>query len=285
MVSSAVLAQSPTLTTQVSGQSQLNINSNQCGQGYNVNWTTNLYSFTACDGTPLTFWITLGTCGAGADAGDYSLNPSLTGWGSQSTGQVPGGFQVNQLPAFAFVDGGCPAAVIDATHTICGAGYAGPPTCQTRLSLTSATVRFKSTPPSTPTIVSVDSSDSALTVNVTVSSDTSTFRVQYRPDGSSTWYDAGPFSVSASGSGVGRITGLQNGLRYEIRAIAKDTAGNESPPSDSTFQTPYQTIGFWGQYQNDGGKDNGGCASVGGTLAMALLAVGLLSFARSRRWR
>jgi uncharacterized protein (TIGR03382 family) len=232
------------------------------------------------------FWVTLGSCGGGLDGGDLDLQSSVSEWRNQSGSVL---LEINRLPAFNSVDGGCPGATIDVTHRVCAAASFGSPLCNPGTSLRSnALVHFKSIPPNSPVITSVGSSDQALIVRVSVSSDTATFRVEYRPNGTdsgtASWTQAGPFPLSG-GTGTTRINGLQNNVRHEIRAFAQDAANNESLPSDSFFATPYQTQGFFAQYQSSGGAETGGCASVGGTISMALLGLALLSIAGSRRWR
>ena len=78
------------------------------------------------------------------------------------------------------------------------------------------------------------------------------------------------------------INNLENGKTYSVRVVALDAAGNESEPSDTAEGTPVPTQGFWGNYQDAGGQDTGGCSAVGGISASwALLALGLLRRRRS----
>jgi len=56
-----------------------------------------------------------------------------------------------------------------------------------------------------------------------------------------------------------RITDLNNGITYEIRAVAIDAAGNMGLEwSDAITGTPQEVDDFWEAYKNNGGKEDGG---------------------------
>jgi hypothetical protein len=144
-------------------------------------------------------------------------------------------------------------------------------------------------PPPEP-IAPVGSGDSSLTLSWNLgagSADPSQagsadrFRVYARPTGST---DAPRTQdVTGGGSRNGRISGLTNGVTYDIWVTAITIGGNESQPSTPLQGTPVPVNDFWRLYQNDGGKEQGGCATGAAGLA-ALAALAPLAW-RKRRSR
>ncbi len=82
----------------------------------------------------------------------------------------------------------------------------------------------------------------------------------------------------------GRVTDLENGVTYEIRAIAEDGAGNRSAPSASVFAAPVQTDGFFSIYRKAGGGEQGGCSAIPGS-TFTLLALWAASRVARKRTR
>lgn len=90
-----------------------------------------------------------------------------------------------------------------------------------------------------------------------------------------------------------RISGLQNGIPYQVGVAAVDRRGNASPIQRVLVQTPIPTRDFWRGYKEAGGEAQGGycaLASAGAHPPGAALAVGgllalVLGFRRRRRSR
>ena len=142
------------------------------------------------------------------------------------------------------------------------------------------------TPPA-PTITSVTSGDSALNVNWTNGAGAADAGVA----GAATNYNL--FAVPTDGSAPetklnitggqtsGRIERLTNGKEYRVQVTALTTSGNESPRSDPATGTPVEILDFWRLYQQDGGREQGGCATGAAGLT-ALLALTPLLWRRRR---
>lgn len=158
----------------------------------------------------------------------------------------------------------------------------------TPLVQTSISLDLVKAPP--PIIQDVSSGDSSLRVSWTVGSGTAdagtqgsanSFRVYYAPaDGSA----AERYSTfTGPGTTSGRVSGLTNGVVYNVRMTALTIGGNESDFSATSTGSPTPVNDFWRLYQNDGGKEQGGCATGAAGLA-ALAALAPLAW-RKRRSR
>lgn len=80
-----------------------------------------------------------------------------------------------------------------------------------------------------------------------------------------------------------RIGGLTNDQPYDVQVTAITEGGNESEKSDIVSGTPSLVYDFWREYEEEGGVEQGGCAT--GAAGLAALA-GLVPFAlRARRRR
>jgi hypothetical protein len=75
----------------------------------------------------------------------------------------------------------------------------------------------------------------------------------------------------------GPISGLVNDVTYNVTVVAFSAGGNRGDPSDPAVPgTPKATSSFWGYYQAQGGREQGGCATAGGgLLALAGAALAL----------
>ncbi len=100
------------------------------------------------------------------------------------------------------------------------------------------------------------------------------------------------FTVSSESSGSYTITGLTNGVTYNVVIAAVDGSGNVGPPSPEVCDFPAPVNDFWKLYRTAGGEAGGGfCAleavgmPVGSTLVFGGVGVGLLALARRRRRR
>jgi len=147
--------------------------------------------------------------------------------------------------------------------------------------------------PVAPVITSVGPGDQALIVNWVPG----TGGADAGAPGSATSYniyravgaDAGVDTVTTlcgtqtgPGSTQGRCTGLQNGTEYTVVVTAVSQGNNESLPSGTANGTPQPVNDFWRTYHNDGGREQGGCATGAAGLAALVLLVPL-AFRRSRR--
>jgi hypothetical protein len=103
--------------------------------------------------------------------------------------------------------------------------------------------------------------------------------------------DAGPEQVGACGEfsrGSARsspvvVTGLVNGVTYQVRARAVDEFGNVGSPGGSTFGTPAKEYGFLDLY---GGEVYGfSCSQDRGWTVGGVLLVGAWALSRRRRRR
>jgi uncharacterized protein (TIGR03382 family) len=88
------------------------------------------------------------------------------------------------------------------------------------------------------------------------------------------------YSPTASSCSDVTITGLTNGQPYDVVVYGIDANNNPGPASSAKTGTPVLTIDFWGSYQADGGREQGGCSTAGG--AAGILG-GLLSLLALRR--
>ena len=80
------------------------------------------------------------------------------------------------------------------------------------------------------------------------------------------------FTVTNASATSARITGLTNGVAYDVQVSALTVSANESPLSNVETGTPEPVDDFWRLYKSDGGSEQGGCAAGAGGL-MALLAL------------
>ena len=80
------------------------------------------------------------------------------------------------------------------------------------------------------------------------------------------------------------MEGLSNGVKYQVRAIAQDEAGNESDPSDTKEETPIFTEGYFGGLVRSGSEETGGCAASGGaaTASGVFIALGIWALSMRR---
>jgi len=277
-------------------QLQLSINSGTtasfspagCGNSFSVSWS---YAGTTTACSPLTLWVTAGTCGDAPATGDFQgASEDAASLLVQRTGTAT--FSTMDLPGFkSGSDGGvaCGEAVTK-TWRLCGyvesPGFTGFATAcgsnNQKIRNTSSTVSYDGLPPDAPTLESLQSQDGALRAGVgDVPGDAVEGRVGARLAGS-----AGDFRLServaVSGDTVYvTIDGLTNEASYEVVAYAVDAADNASVASEPLLGTPRKTVGFFGQYRAAGGEERGGCASVPAS-ALPLLAVAL-AFSRRRR--
>lgn len=268
MLSSSALAQ--TIQLQIDNSNKVVVSPRQCDTTRLISWTASTVAGWCTD---LQIWVTAGECGDSPGTGD---TPQFTA-SFQSTDRTFQ-FQVKDLPIFHQADAGfmCGDTTINQVHKICAAAkFAGTfGTCSnvTRGS-NPPTIEYRGKPPPAPTITSLLEQDSALTVEVSASSDVITFHVQVREAGAGDFVNALDFNASA---GRGKVEGLTNGTLYEVRVVGEDAAGNLTDPSDIVQGTPVKSDGFYATYRREGGADLGGCGDIsGGGMDWRLLLIGL----------
>lgn len=97
-------------------------------------------------------------------------------------------------------------------------------------------------------------------------------------------------TVTDKSRGSFTISGLQDGVTYNVAVAAVDGYGNVGPPSSEVCDFPAPVNDFWQQYGADGGKAGGFCSleavGAGGTsLAGVATIVGVAGIVRRRRRR
>jgi len=260
-------------------------NASQCNSTVTANFQTTLPATTICG--PLYLFVTDATsCPNEPAGGDYALaevpQATLLLNRNQSDART---IDIAKLPFFVknTADGGtqCGASGIDVTHLLCasvpmGSGFGFDPCANKTFTkaTTPVSIRYDTKAPAAPSIASAEGLDSAATVTVGVDSDTDTVDLQYRalPDGEWTFG-----ATVASDMVTAIIYGLENDREYEVRAIARDAAGNESAPSGTATVTPIHSSGFWSACVNAGCPPQGCSATAAGApLLLAALALAML---------
>jgi hypothetical protein len=163
------------------------------------------------------------------------------------------------------------------------------PAGTTTTAAATASIQLDLVSPPAPQAVSVSAGDSSLNVSWSVgtgsadagtSGSPNTFRVYYVPADGSSGEKYATFTSATSSSG--RISGLTNGTTYDITVTALTIGGNESARSSPPVPgTPVVINDFWRLYKNDGGQEQGGCATGAAGLA-ALAALVPLAWRRRR---
>jgi len=276
-----------TITSRAFSQSDCNNNS-----GVVVTWTVaslgtvcnNLQIFitngSGCPATP----DTSGTDGGTADViiGTFSATDLLNLTGNTNN------FVIRNMPGLG---GACPAQV-DVTNAICGSVQyrpSGATDCTSLNSSSDLSIRFDSLPPVAPIISSLLPQDSKIIVGLDPNgeADTSFYRVQYAPQlGTS---DAGLNFItlpdfSAQNNSV-TISALTNGQLYVVQAQQLDEVGNLSPVSAQATGTPLASNGFWAEYKEAGGHEQGGCNVADAAVPSLLGALGVLASLWRRKRR
>jgi hypothetical protein len=250
-------------------------NKEGCTQPLSLTWTSTLLT-APC--SALRFWSTQAECGDAPAAGDvqYQDVPIATVF-SVKTGSFT--IQLNQLPAFANGDGGlvCGSEAVEKTQKVCGVyGSLATTAVCTPQHVQFLNVIYDTKPPPAPVINSISEQDSALQVNFSVT-DTALVRFETRAAGEA---DFSRLAKTVEGTATSfRISDLKNGTTYEVRALAEDSAGNLSDPSEAFPATPRHTLGFWDNYRRAGGSEQG-CSGVAG---LPLVLAGGLWLLRRKR--
>jgi uncharacterized protein (TIGR03382 family) len=227
-------------------------------------------------------WLTTASCGTEPGSNDKSL--SVSGNSAAIT--------IRDLPLFQATDGGtalgCPQPATQA-YTVCG-NYKVTDSflqCNSFQTINPATIKYKGLPPPPPTLTEVLSQDTALTVRATTNdADTVNIHVYIRVADAGTDFPPNPVGdFTPDQTGV-KVSGLVNGVTYDVETKAEDgagTPGNFSDPSNILQGTPVASYGFFDKYKQLGGEDTGGCASVpGGLILLAAPALWVAWLMRRR---
>jgi hypothetical protein len=266
------------ITSRAFSQSDCNNNA-----GVVITWTVsslgqvcnNLQIFVTNSGSCPTTPNTTGSDGGTADVIIDTLSASELQAGSGNTSN----FLIRNMPALG---GACPDG-FDKTNAICGSLQyrpAGATSCTDLNASSNLTIRFDSKPPAPPVISSLLPQDSKIVVQLDPNgeNDTTYYRVQYAAQlGNS---DAGLNFVtipdfSAQKNSV-TIDSLTNNQVYVVQAFQIDEAGNLSPPSAQASGTPLASNGFWAEYKDAGGHEQGGCNVADAAFPSVLGAIGVL---------
>jgi uncharacterized protein (TIGR03382 family) len=150
---------------------------------------------------------------------------------------------------------------------------------------TAAEIRYDTKPPGAPTLTAVDPLDTKLSLTFAVGTDTDTTNdfifVQIKAPTDSDFHNTG--NAVSAGLTTTTITGLTDGITYQVRLYAQDQAGNVSDPSNVMSGTPVASSGFWGAYRADGGGAQGCSAAPGAIGAGLLLLLASLWIQQRRR--
>jgi len=256
-----------------------------CGQVFIVQWgIPTPAQFTGCSIPE--FWITAGICGDHPATGDVILIPNTPIQLADRSGTF-NAVGVNDLPIFNTADGGgmCGSYAANATLYACGSvqvpssgGLCG---TNTFLHASNPPIQYRGLPPPGPTSFDVTALDSALKVNVSASpTDVAIIHVEMRQAGVGDFAEVATFSPAV---GNAKISNLQNGTAYEVRAYDDDGVGNYSDRTAVITATPVESDGFYETYRRLGGEDTGGCGSaLPGALGLPLV-VGLYRLLRRKR--
>ncbi len=143
----------------------------------------------------------------------------------------------------------------------------------------------------TPSISDLVSHDGSLSVTITAvtstgstQSDSIKYALYAVPTGdpapTAPYYSTALAPNSGETSRIVYSQSIENNTSYDVYGFAYSTAGNPSEPSKLLTGTPKPVDDFWRTYRNDGGVEEGGCAS-GPAGALALL-LPLLALRRRR---
>ncbi|MBK7861722.1 MAG: fibronectin type III domain-containing protein [Archangiaceae bacterium] len=272
------------VTLDINQASEISIGADDCGTSKTGTWTV---AFTGYACSSLSLWVTQGDCGDAIATGDLKIadiaQSAINANRSQSSTVS---IAIDKLPAFAAAaaDGGavCGSAGVEVDHKFCAAvSVYTDLTCFTKSTVratTPVTIHYDTKAPGAPS-VSAEALDSAAAVTVSYDSDTESLDVQARIQGEEEFVTLGQL---ASPNTNKTIDGLENGVTYEVQAIAYDSVGNASEASAIATVTPRKSSGFW-ESCVAAGCNNGGCSTTPAALGLATLAAMLLLRRRVRR--
>jgi hypothetical protein len=158
----------------------------------------------------------------------------------------------------------------------------------TSVGTASGTITIEVTPPSIPVLNNPGKGNGKLYLSWKDGTDSTvvvdTYNILAVAPGTSTdtGSDSAPHSATKVTGHSLTLDGLTNGVTYDVSMTSVSAGGNESRPSNVVQGRPEFTSGFWENYVNAGGVEEGGCAGgAGGLLSLAVL-VGLGRAVRRR---
>jgi hypothetical protein len=238
--------------------------------------------------TPLKIWLTNTSCGDDLKDNDLSVTQLSQTELIAKTGYLT--LSLADLPIFATssVDAGtdavCGTLGVERTAQLCGSYKSSAGGCslgvQSVLQAAPLKLIYDTAPPAAPSLDSLEVQDSIIIAHYTASTGTTKLYSQVAPAG------IVAFDTKATDTallGKVKLTGLSNGVAYDVRLVPVDAAGNEGPASNVLSATPLKSYGFWSNYRQSGGADQGGCSAATGLLpALAGLFIVLVSSRRKR---
>lgn len=257
-----------------------------CGGQTTLNWTVLPSQQQVCSAS-MALFVAETTCpDTGPATGDYDLGSApLTQTGTSSGTRT---IDFARLPGFTgSTDGGavCGSAV-QRSWKVCAvfeqANGFGINPCGTKTFVKKdARLSYDGLAPNAPTLTTAEGVERGIQLSATLPDDAKTVRFGSRIAGTGTAFTFSTEVVVETATVGARITGLQNGLTYEVTAVAADEAGNSSGESNVLEATPTETLGFWDAYKKSGGTEQGGCSSAPGLVATA--AIGFALWVSRRR--
>lgn len=269
----------------VAGNTTKVITRSTCGDPLQVGYSVTLLG-AMCSSFKI--WVTQATSCADAQAAGEPLvgEKSVTELQLQRTGYFT--LSPTDLPGLSGGDGGVQcgdAQEVEQKYYVCGAYTYSSYSCVSGSTLVAKstsppTILYDTKPPAMPSIIDVLARDSAAQVDFSASTDTVTVHAETRVAGAAGFV---PNVDAQATAGSLRLTGLENGVTYDVRIFGEDAAGNLSPATEPVRVTPIHVDGFFGGYVAAGGHETGGCSTAGALLLplAGLLAVGALRRRRS----
>lgn len=291
LFASTALGQTQTVTFSATGTviqgNEIVVSKADCSNVRQVTWTRT--TAVLCD--TLYLWLSADTCSAEPGASSVTLDEV-----SKSETQTTGTLDLRMSDALSKAGTTCEAQTENKTFKLCASvrpfnsTQTSCETTATSIGTPSISFILDPKPPNAPELPGVTGVDGALSVSVTVPSDTSLMRVEVvelvAGDGDAGTETAGDVVASkeqTSDNTVFRMEDLENGKLYGVRAFALDKAGNQSVASPLATGTPIPSNGFFAAYHGAGGAETGGCGAGGGGLALGAVVAALGFWMTSRR--
>ncbi|NTX04163.1 MXAN_2561 family MXYO-CTERM-anchored protein [Myxococcus sp. CA040A] len=287
LFASTALGQTVTFSGSVIVDNDIVVSKANCADRRSVSWSRT--GTLAC--SPLVFWLSDGNCSGEPGEGDKEILEIAEG----NTATTSGTLELRMSDALAAGGLTCETQTADKTYRLCATVEKQDSlgACDsTTSSVGSPSVNFilDPTSPLAPALPGVTGLDSALSVSVTVPSDTTSMLVEVVElvpgDGDGGTATAGEVvrsKTQTSDNTVFRMDELENDKEYGVRAFAFDKAGNQSPASPLATGSPIPSDGFFAAYHAAGGAETGGCGAGGGGLALGAVVAALGFWMTSRR--
>lgn len=257
-----------------------------CGGQTTLNWTVLPSQQQACSAS-MALFVAETTCpDTGPATGDYDLGSAPLNRTGTSSGTRT--IEFGRLPGFTgSTDGGavCGSAV-ERSWKVCAvfeqANGFGINPCGTKTFVKKdVRISYDGRAPNAPTLTAAEGVERGIQISATLPADAKTVRFGSRISGSGAPFSFSTEVVAENSTAKARINGLENGVTYEVTAVAADEAGNRSGESNIIEAIPTETLGFWDAYKKAGGTEEGGCSSAPGVVTTA--AIGFALWVSRRR--